>query len=104
MSASMVVEFSSPVSTHTQVMMYWVKGRMEKGGGHETRAVLEVMVSTIALGGSGTPVRGRGGKEEVGAKERGRVEKGREGGGRGRQRGRREGDDYMSQLNQILAH
>ena len=73
----MVVEFSSPVSTRTQVIMYWVKSKMEKGGGHETRAILEVMLSTIALGGSGTPVRGRGGKEEVCAKERGRVEKGR---------------------------
>ena len=59
---------------------------MEKGGSHETRAVREVMLTTIALGGSGTPVRGRGREEE------------REGGGRGRQRGRREGEDYMSQL------
>ena len=84
-------------------MMYWVKGRIEKGGGHETTAVLEVMVSTIGLGGSGTPCeRGEGGGEEVGARKGGGGEEEREGGGRGRRRGRREGDDYMSQL--ILTH
>ena len=49
--------------------MYWVKGRMEKGSGHETRAVREVMVSTIALGGSGTPVRVRGRRGGSGGKE-----------------------------------
>ena len=56
---------------------------MEKGGGHETRAPREVMLSTIALGGSGTPVRkGRKGEEEGG---RGRKREGE--GRRGRERG-----------------
>ena len=92
----MVVEFSSPVSTRTQVMMYWVKGRMEKGGGHETRAAREVMLSTIGLGGSGTPVRGRGGKEEVWA--RGRVGK-RE---RGKEKGKGEGKGGGGEEGEIL--
>ena len=79
----MVIEFLSPVSTRTQVMMYWVKGRMEKGGGHETRAVCEVMVSTVGLGGSGTPVR-------VSERVRRR--------GMGGGRGGRKREDYMSIL------
>ena len=80
----MVVEFSSPVSTRTQVMMYWVKGRIEKGGSHETTAVLEVMVSTIGLGGSGTPCE----REREEGKKWGQ---GRE--GEGRKREREEGEE-----------
>ena len=83
-SASTMVEFSSPLSTRTQVMTYWVKGRMEKGGGHETRAVREVILSTTGLGGSGTPVR-------VGGRGRGRRE-------RGRRKEREKKEDYMSIL------
>ena len=37
---------------------------MEKGGGHETRAPCEVMLSTIGLGERGTPVRGWRGRME----------------------------------------
>ena len=63
--ASTVVELSSPVSTRTQVMLYWIKGKMEKGGSHETIAAREVMLSTMGLGERGTPV-SKGGKEEGG--------------------------------------
>ena len=63
---------------------------MEKGGSHETRAPREVMLSTIGLGGSGTPVRMGGREEEEGGRE--------EGGGRER---RRRGKEYMSLLEFI---
>ena len=59
-SAPMVVELSSPVSTRTQMMLYWIKGKMEKGGSHETIAAREVMLSTMGLGERGTPVSKRG--------------------------------------------
>ena len=65
-ATSTLVESDSPVSTSTQVTMYRsrVTGRMEKlkGDSHEMRTPCEVMLATVALGGSGTPVRegGRG--------------------------------------------
>ena len=64
--ASTVVELSSPVSTCTQVMLYWIKGKMEKGGSHKTRAAREVMLSTMGTGERGTPVsKGRKGEGGV---------------------------------------
>ena len=58
---------------------------MKKEGSHETRAVCEVMLSTVGLGGSGTPVRVGGREEEEGGRKK------REGGG-----GRREGGVHVT--------
>ena len=68
------------------MMLYWIKSKMEKGGSHETIAAREVMMFTIALGGSGTPARVGGRGEKVGEKGRGEG-----GGGRKREGGRRKG-------------
>ena len=66
---------------------------MEKGGSHETIAAREVMMSTIALGGSGTPARVGGRGEKVEEKERGREgEEEGGGGGKGEERGEKEGE------------
>ena len=59
---------------------------MKKEGSHETRAVREVMLSTIGLGGRGTPVRVEGERKKRGEE---RIERGEEGG---------ENEEYMSLL------
>ena len=66
MSASTTVELLSPVSTRTQVTLYWVTGRMETTGTHDTSTSLAVILETVGPSGApGTPVRWRkGGGDE----------------------------------------